>query len=407
MPCSPAGDSFAGSGGSGSRRGRGVDRRARRRAVHRSRHERGDAHRSGHLRRRADPPLELRRPRRTRDPTVVNISAGRSAVSGQRRMPQLQIPPALPSSPSFESSSSATSKTRRRGPRRSGAPRWARLHRRPAGLIVTNHHVVRETDEITVTLHDAGASAGGASRRRREYGPGPALDRRGRPAALCRVRRLRCGPGRRLGDRGRKSFGLGGTVTAGIVSARSRDIRSGPLDDFLQIDAPINRGNSGGPLFDTSGRVVGVNTAIFSPSGGSVGIGFAIPARQAQEVIDDLATTGRVERGWMGVQIQMLTARHREEPRPRRGGGCAGGRRVRGQPRGGGGRADRRRDTRVRRRGGPLVSPSAPPGRAGGDRRKGGGGGLARRPTRVPSPGGRPASRRRGARELAAGRRER
>ncbi len=102
-------------------------------------------------------------------------------------------------------------------------------------------------------------------------------------------------------------FGLGGTVTAGIVSARGRDIGAGPYDDFLQIDAPVNRGNSGGPTFNTQGQVVGINTAIFSPSGGSVGIGFAIPTEVAKTVINDLKTTGSVARGWIGVQIQPVT----------------------------------------------------------------------------------------------------
>ena len=99
-------------------------------------------------------------------------------------------------------------------------------------------------------------------------------------------------------------FGLGGTVTAGIVSARGRDIGSGPYDDFIQIDAAVNRGNSGGPAFNLSGEVVGINTAIFSPSGGNVGIAFAIPASTAKEVIQDLMTGGTVDRGWLGVQIQ-------------------------------------------------------------------------------------------------------
>jgi len=103
-------------------------------------------------------------------------------------------------------------------------------------------------------------------------------------------------------------FGLGGTVTAGIVSARGRDIGAGPYDDFLQIDAPVNRGNSGGPSFNSQGQVVGVNTAIFSPSGGSVGIGFAIPADTAQSVITALKDKGVVARGWIGVQIQPVTA---------------------------------------------------------------------------------------------------
>jgi serine protease Do len=102
-------------------------------------------------------------------------------------------------------------------------------------------------------------------------------------------------------------FGLGGTVTTGIISARGRDIGSGPYDDFLQIDAAINKGNSGGPAFNLEGEVVGINTAIFSPSGGSVGIGFAIPASTAVGVIDSLKANGAVTRGWLGVQIQPVT----------------------------------------------------------------------------------------------------
>src|SRR5690606_8760361 len=102
-------------------------------------------------------------------------------------------------------------------------------------------------------------------------------------------------------------FGLGGTVTAGIVSARGRDIGAGPYDDFLQIDAAVNRGNSGGPAFNLSGEVVGINTAIFSPSGGNVGIAFAIPASTAREVVQDLIKDGAVQRGWLGVAIQPVT----------------------------------------------------------------------------------------------------
>jgi serine protease Do len=103
-------------------------------------------------------------------------------------------------------------------------------------------------------------------------------------------------------------FGLGGTVTAGIVSARGRDIGAGPYDDYVQIDAPINKGNSGGPAFDVNGNVIGVNTAIFSPSGGSVGIGFDIPADTAKMVVTQLKENGHVTRGWLGVQIQPVTA---------------------------------------------------------------------------------------------------
>jgi serine protease Do len=103
-------------------------------------------------------------------------------------------------------------------------------------------------------------------------------------------------------------FGLGGTVTAGIVSARGRDIGAGPYDDYVQIDAPINKGNSGGPTFDVDGNVIGVNTAIFSPSGGSVGIGFDIPSETVKMVVAQLKDKGRVTRGWLGVQIQPVTA---------------------------------------------------------------------------------------------------
>jgi serine protease Do len=100
---------------------------------------------------------------------------------------------------------------------------------------------------------------------------------------------------------------LGGTVTSGIISARGRNIQAGPYDDFLQIDAPINRGNSGGPLFDMNGQVIGINTAIYSPNGGSVGIGFAIPSNLAKPVIAQLKEHGKVDRGWLGVQIQPVT----------------------------------------------------------------------------------------------------
>jgi serine protease Do len=100
-------------------------------------------------------------------------------------------------------------------------------------------------------------------------------------------------------------FGLGGTATAGIISARSRDIQAGYYDDFLQIDAAINSGNSGGPVFNAFGEVIGINTAIYSPSGGSVGIGFAIPSNQARDVLDELRQDGRVDRGWLGISMDL------------------------------------------------------------------------------------------------------
>jgi serine protease Do len=102
-------------------------------------------------------------------------------------------------------------------------------------------------------------------------------------------------------------FGLGGTVTTGIISARGRDINEGPYDDFLQIDAPINRGNSGGPTFNLEGQVIGINTAIYSPNGGSVGIGFAVPSNVAKNIVAQLEEHGKITRGWLGVQIQEVT----------------------------------------------------------------------------------------------------
>ncbi len=102
-------------------------------------------------------------------------------------------------------------------------------------------------------------------------------------------------------------FGIGTTVTAGIVSARGRDLHSGPYDDFIQIDAPINHGNSGGPLVDRSGNVVGINTAIYSPNGGSVGVGFAIPSDEAKAIVAKLQKDGSIDHGYLGVQIQPVT----------------------------------------------------------------------------------------------------
>ena len=175
-----------------------------------------------------------------------------------------------------------------------------------SGIIVTSHHVVKGADSVTVTLQD------GRRLEAEVVGADPKTD-----LALLEVDAADDLPVVEFGNSDRtrigdwvvavgNPFGLGGTVTAGIVSGRGRDIGSGPYDDFLQVDAPINRGSSGGPLFDNTGRVVGVNTAIFSPSGGNIGIGFAIPANVAKPVIESLRTDGKVERGWLGVQIQHI-----------------------------------------------------------------------------------------------------
>lgn len=176
------------------------------------------------------------------------------------------------------------------------------------GYIVTNHHVIEGADEITVTFVD------GKTLPAKLIGADPSSD-----LALLKVEPAGKLPTIAFADSDRarvgdwvvaigNPFGLGGSVTAGIISARGRDINSGPYDDYLQIDAPINSGNSGGPVIDASGRVVGVNTAIFSPNGGNIGIGFAIPSREAERVVNELREHGSVTRGWLGVQIQPMTA---------------------------------------------------------------------------------------------------
>ncbi|MEM8769445.1 MAG: trypsin-like peptidase domain-containing protein, partial [Pseudomonadota bacterium] len=169
------------------------------------------------------------------------------------------------------------------------------------GYVVTNNHVIERGEEIEVILQD------GTRYPATVQGRDPKTD-----LALLKVDAGEDLPYVTLGSSDQAEvgdwvlavgnpFGLGGTVTAGIISARGRDIQAGPFDDFLQIDAPINRGNSGGPLFDANGRVIGINTAIYSPSGGSVGIGFAIPSEMADDIIEQLKVNGVVERGWLGV----------------------------------------------------------------------------------------------------------
>lgn len=176
----------------------------------------------------------------------------------------------------------------------------------PDGYVVTNNHVVEHATEVTLVTDDGRtipAKVVGTDKKT-DLALLKATDKETYPYVKWAAKAPRVGDWViAVGN----PFGLGGTVTAGIVSARGRDINAGPYDDFLQIDAPVNRGNSGGPTFNASGNVVGVNTAIFSPSGGSVGIGFAIPAEVAQNVINDLKTKGSVSRGWIGVQIQPVT----------------------------------------------------------------------------------------------------
>ena len=176
------------------------------------------------------------------------------------------------------------------------------------GYVVTNNHVVDKADKVEVTLDD------GKTVDAKVIGTDPRTD-----LALIKIdnEEGKTFPYVRLAEKPPRvgdwvlavgnPFGLGGSVTAGIVSARGRDIGAGPYDDFLQIDAPVNRGNSGGPTFNVDGQVICVITAIFSPSGGNVGIAFAIPAETVSSVVDQLREHGTVSRGWIGVQIQPVT----------------------------------------------------------------------------------------------------
>jgi serine protease Do len=206
-------------------------------------------------------------------------------LDGQRRMPAIPAP----------------------GGRRNVTGQGSGFFISADGYAVTNNHVVDRASNVQVTVDD------GRTYSARVIGIDPRTD-----IALIKVDGRNDFPyvtfsetPPRIGDwvlAVGNPFGLGGTVTAGIVSANGRDIGAGPYDDFIQIDAPVNRGNSGGPTFDVNGHVIGVNTAIFSPSGGNVGIAFAIPASTVRSVVAQLRDHGSVTRGWIGVQIQPVTA---------------------------------------------------------------------------------------------------
>lgn len=239
------------------------------------------------------------------NPAVVSIRVDEEvAAQGPGAMPDLPFPPGSPFEKFFRD-------MQPQGP--DGAPR--RRHATALGsgflisadgFIVTNNHVVGDGKDITAVRED------GTEMKAKLIGRDPKTD-----LALVKVESKEPLPyvvfgdsdGVRVGDwvlAVGNPFGLGGTVTTGIVSARGREIGAGPYDDFIQIDASINKGNSGGPTFDVQGNVVGVNTAIFSPTGGSVGIGFAIPSSIAQKVIAQLKKDGKVTRGWLGVTIQQV-----------------------------------------------------------------------------------------------------
>ncbi len=250
-------------------------------------------------------------------PAVVNISSSTS-VQARGGFSGPEIPLFPPGSPFEQFFKDFLDRNRPGGRQGQPTPQQPAPERRmqslgsgfivdPSGLVVTNNHVIEGADEVTVTLQD------NTSLKATIVGRDERVD-----VALLKVKSDKPLPAVSFGDSDKERvgdwvlaignpFGLGGSVTAGIVSARGRDIRQGPYDDFLQTDAAINRGNSGGPLFNMNGEVIGINTAIYSPSGGSIGIGFAIPANMAKTVVDQLRDFGHARRGWLGVRIQQVT----------------------------------------------------------------------------------------------------
>ncbi len=246
-------------------------------------------------------------------PAVVNISTTQTIKSdkGETAGPDLpQFPPGSPFEEFFKDF------LNRNHGGEGGTPQALPRHATslgsgfiidPSGLVVTNNHVIADADEITVTLQDD------TNFKAEVVGRDTKID-----VALLRIKPAKPLPSVKFGDSDQtrigdwvlaigNPFGLGGTVTAGILSARAREINAGPYDDFMQTDAAINRGNSGGPMFNMSGEVIGINTAIYSPSGGSIGIGFALPANEARPVIEQIRDFGHPRRGWLGVNIQSVT----------------------------------------------------------------------------------------------------
>ncbi len=239
-------------------------------------------------------------------PAVVNISTTQTLKNSDRGMEMPQFPPGSPFDELFKDF------LERHGGGQDARPQkvtslGSGFIIDPSGLVVTNNHVIADADEITVTLQDSQAFKAELV----------GTDTKG-DIALLRIKANKPLPAVSFGNSDQmrvgdwvlaigNPLGLGGTVTAGIVSARSRNINAGSYDDFIQTDAAINKGNSGGPLFNIKGEVIGINTAIYSQSGGSIGIGFAIPANQAQKIVVDLQKYGKTRRAWLGVHIQTVT----------------------------------------------------------------------------------------------------
>ena len=237
-------------------------------------------------------------------PSVVNISTTQ-VVEGRGGVQLPQLPPGSPFEDFFKKFFDRNRPEKRR---RKATSLGSGFILDNAGHVLTNNHVIEGADEITVILHDD------TRLEAKVVGRDPKTD-----IAILKVTPSNGMKPVEFGDSDvvrvgdwvvaiGNPFGLGGTVTAGIISARGRDINAGPYDDFLQTDASINRGNSGGPMFNTKGEVIGINSAIYSPSGGSVGIGFAIPSSTARRIISQLIEQGLVRRGWLGVRIQTVNS---------------------------------------------------------------------------------------------------
>lgn len=241
--------------------------------------------------------------------SVVNISTSQNApAAAEKAVPAPSVPEGSPFEEFFDEFFN------KRGGKDGSSPRARKQTSLgsgfvidPSGIVVTNNHVIDGADEITVNFNDGSkltAELVGKDQKSdlavlRVKPPKPL-----RAVAFGDAEKLRVGDWvLAIGN----PFGLGGSVSAGIVSARNRNINAGPYDNFIQTDAAINRGNSGGPLFDTEGKVVGINTAIISPSGGSIGIGFSVPSTIAKSVVDQLLNYGETRRGWIGARVQQVT----------------------------------------------------------------------------------------------------
>src|ERR1700720_266976 len=246
---------------------------------------------------------------------VVNVSTSQSVDNRNSATPAPSLPPGSPFEEFFDEffknrrgqqGDNNNNQNRPNTPRRVNSLGSGFIID-PSGIVVTNNHVIADADEVTIILND------GTRLKAEILGRDTKVD-----LALLRVKPEKPLTAVQFGDSEKlrlgewvvaigNPFSLGGPVTAGIVSARNRDINSGPYDNYIQTDAAINRGNSGGPLFNLDGEVIGINTAIISPSGGSIGIGFAVPSNSAVAVVDQLKQFGETRRGWLGVRIQQVT----------------------------------------------------------------------------------------------------